>query len=276
MSITTESMTPADIAAVTSNNNCSSWGGDFSSWIIIFLIFAMFGWGGNAGFGGNSGREVANQYVLNSDFATLQRQLSDGFNSTERKADSISNGLCDGFYAQNTTMLNGFSGVANAISTNGYETRNAIQNAQINEMQNSNAIQTQIANCCCDIKGGIADINYNNSLHMNNLNRAIDGINYNLATNTCAINTNINNSTRDIVENQNCNTRAILDALTAQRIEAKDNKIMEQQNTIQALNLAASQSAQNQYLINQLKPPCPVPSFVVPNPYAYNNCNCNC
>ena len=93
----------ADIAAATGNdrNNSGMWGGDWSAWIIIFLIFAAFGWG-NGGFGGfgggNSG--AADNYVLASDFSMLSRQLSDGFNSQERKLDSIANGLCDGFYAQ--------------------------------------------------------------------------------------------------------------------------------------------------------------------------------
>ena len=83
----------ADIAAATGNNgnnNGIGWGGDWSAWIIIFLIFAAFGWGGNGNglFGGGS-RGAADNYVLASDFSMLSRQMSDGFASQERKLDSI-------------------------------------------------------------------------------------------------------------------------------------------------------------------------------------------
>ena len=96
---------------------------------------------------------------------------------------------------------------------------------------------------------------------------------------TCAINTNIANATRDIVDSQNANTRSILDALTAQRIADKDAQILAQSQQIAALQLAASQQAQNNYLISQLKAPCPIPAYQVPNPnccYANVNNGCGC
>lgn len=274
MSMTTECMTPADIAAVTGNcngnGNGGAWGGEWSSWIIIFLIFAMFGWGGNRGFGngygGGNGGGAADNYVLASDFATLQRMIGDGNNMLERKLDNVNNGLCDGFYTQAQLI----AGVNQNIATNGYETRNAITQAQIAEMQNSNALQAQIAQCCCDTREAIAGVNYNMAMNTNTVTQAVNN-------GFCQTNFNNQNNTRDIIENQNGNTRAILDALTAQRIEAKDAKIAEQAANIQALNLAASQAAQNTYLVNQLRP-CPSPAYVVPNPYCcntgYNNCNC--
>lgn len=77
----------------------------------------------------------------------------------------------------------------------------------------------------------------------------------------------------------NANARAILDAMTAQRIEAKDAKIAEQNQQIFAAQLAASQAAQNSYLLNQLRP-LPVPAYQSCNPWAagtYNGCNgCGC
>ena len=110
-----------------------------------------------------------------------------------------------------------------------------------------NNMQMQQANCCCDTR------------------EAIQGVNYNLATQACDTRNTIQNTTRDVLENQNANTRAILDALTAQRIEAKDAKIAEQNQQLFAAQLAASQAAQNAYIIGQLKP-CPSPSYIVPNP----------
>ena len=107
-----------------------------------------------------------------------------------------------------------------------------------------------------------------------------------MATNTNALQNAMCLNTRDIIDSQNNGTRAILDALTANRIEDKNAQIQAQQNEINALRLAASQEKQNSYLLDQLKP-CPSPSYIVPNPnccynygvmgYGYNNgCGTNC
>ena len=89
----------------TNNGNSGFGNGDWSAWIIIFLIFALGGWGNNNGFGRNNG-SIADNYVLASDFATIQRQLSDGFGDLTAQSRYIQNGLCDGFYAMNTSLLN--------------------------------------------------------------------------------------------------------------------------------------------------------------------------
>ena len=261
----------ADIAAATGNNgrNNDGFGSDGNwAWVLIFLIFALGGFGRNGyGFGGGTG-SVSDNYVLASDFATLQRQIDSSTATLERKADATQQGLCDGFYAMNTGMLNGFSGVQQAmcqgfsginqaIATNGYETRLGTQN-----------LASQLASCCCNIKEGI------------------QGVNFNMAQNTCALQNTMNMNTRDIIESNNANYRALHDEIVANRIEDKNAQIVAQQNEINALRLAASQEKQNNYLIDQLKP-CPSPSYIVPNPnccynygingYGYNNnCGCNC
>lgn len=234
----------------TNNGNGNGMFGDNWAWIIVlFLIFAWGGYGN--GFGRNNG-SVTDNYVLASDFATIQRQLSDGFGDLTAQSRYIQNGLCDGFYAMNTSLLNGFAGVNNAIMTNGYETRNAINN-----------LSSDLASCCC------------------NLRSDIQGVNYNLATNTCALQNTMNMNTRDIVDTVNANYRALHDEIVANRIEDKNAQIQAQQNEINALRLSASQAKQNAYLINELKP-CPSPSYIVPNPNCcynygvtnYGNC-CN-
>lgn len=254
----------SDIAAATGNNGRNGdgvFGDSNGAWfIILFLIFAVFGWGRNGnGFGGGIGSGAADNYVLASDFATLQRQIDSSTASLERKSDAIQQGLCDGFYAMNTGMLNGFSGVQQtlcqgfsgvnqAIATNGYETRLGTQ-----------ALGSQLASCCCNIE------------------KAVQGVNYNMAMNTNTLQNAMCLNTRDLIENQNNGTRAILDALTANRIEDKNAQIQAQQNEINALRLAASQEKQNNYLINELKP-CPIPAYITCNPYQsynYGNCGCN-
>ena len=241
----------------TNNGNSGFGNGDWSAWIIIFLIFALGGWGNNNGFGRNNGLGAMDNYVLASDFATIQRQLSDGFGDLTAQSRYIQNGLCDGFYAMNTSLLNGFAGVNNSIMTNGYETRNAINN-----------VSSQLANCCCSLEKGQMETNYLN------------------AQNTCSLQNTMNMNTRDIVDTVNANYRALHDEIVANKLEMKNDRIAEQQNEINALRLSASQAKQNAYLINELKP-CPNPAYIVPNPnccYNYgvtnygnccNGCGCN-
>lgn len=245
-------LTASDVALLSGRNgNNDGFGDNGSWWVIIFLIFAFMGWGrGNNGFGGGNGSGAMDNYVLASDFATIQRQLSNGFGDLTAQSRYIQNGLCDGFYAMNTSLLNGFAGVNNSIMTNGYETRNAI-----------NSLSSDLASCCC------------------NLRSDIQGVNYNLATNTCALQNTMNMNTRDIVDTVNANYRALHDEIVANRIEDKNAQITAQQNEINALRLSASQAKQNAYLINELKP-CPNPAYIVPNPnccYNYqvtSGCGC--
>ena len=262
-------LSPSDVALITGNtgNNCNNgWGENGSWWIILFLIF---GWGRNGfgGYGGGSSSGAADNYVLASDFAQIDRKL-----------DTISNGICDSTFALNNTMTNGFaaaqqtlcqgfSGINQAINTNGYETRLGI-----------NGLTAELANCCCDLKQQISDCCCQTQ-------RSLDGINYNMAMNASNIQQTLCNATRDLIDNQNANYRALHDELVANRIEDKNAQIAAQQNEINALRLKASQEAQNAYLINQLKP-CPDPAYIVPNPnycynygvtgFGYNNCNCGC
>ena len=176
---------------------------------------ANMGNGNGWGFGGGNGAGAVDGYILTSDFANI-----------ERKIDVVNNGLCDGFYAQ-AQLVNG---VQNAMQQGFMSAEISRANQQAAFMQQLNAMQMQQANCCCETR------------------EAIQGVNYNLATQACDTRQTIQNGTRDIIENQNANARAVLDALTAQRIEAKDAKIAEQNQQLFAAQLAASQAAQNETL----------------------------
>lgn len=169
----------------------------------------------------------------------------------------IQQGLCDGFYAVNTGLLNGFHGVDNAICNLGY----------------------QLKDCCCQTA------------------RAIDGVNYNLATGFCNLGNTINGAARDIIDNQNANYRGIMDFMVQTKIDAL-------QSENDALRLRASQADQNAVIraaidastaeiIRRTGNECPVPAYVVPNPnccygnplgvgynyggnYGGNGCGCGC
>ena len=237
----------SDIAAVTGNND--GFGGNNGWWILIILL-ALFGWGGRGyGYGGfdqSGSAGAANNYVLASDFATLQRQLSDGFSSMERKGDTINNGICNGFYTE-AQLINGLDK---------------------SSMQNTNTIMTQLNNmaaneqaCCCATQ--------------NIINTGFADINYKLATDTCSINTNVANQIRAVIDNDNANYRALDARLTSMEMNAKDDKIASLMADNQSLRLAASQEAQNNYIVGQLKQ-CPVPAYVVANPYVSPTCGCGC
>lgn len=278
MSLTSESMTPADIAAVTGNNGNGMWGDGGAWWIIILFLFVFCGWGNGNGWGNNGGAGAADNYVLASDFATLQRQIDSSTASLERKSDAINSGLCDGFYAQNTTALNGFSNVNQNLCNGFAQAELSRANGQMNlmqqmnannitTMQNANALQSQLAQCCCDNREAISGVNYNMAMNTNALQHSVE-------SGFCQTNYNNASNTRDIIDNQNSNARAILDALNAQQIAAKDAKIAEQNQQIFGLQLAASQQAQNNYLVQTLKP-APVPSFPAGQLYGYMNGCCN-
>ena len=227
--------------------------GDGAWWIIILLLF---GWGRNGfggGFGGNGGYNgVADNYVLATDFATI-----------ERKLDGINNGICDSTFALNNTINNGFFGVQNSL-TQGFSGLNTAL------LQGNYALSSQLADCCCGIKTQLAD-------GFCSVGRGLDSINYNNALQTSALQQTLCNNTRDIIENQNANYRALHDEIVANRIEDKNAQITAQQNEINALRLKASQEAQNAYLISQLGPKCPEPAYVVNGPTPVNfptNC-CN-
>ena len=224
-------------------NGGFGWDGNGSWFIIILFLFAFLGWGNN-GWGNNGGNSggVVDGYVLSSDFANI-----------ERKMDLINGGLCDGFYAANTTLLNGFAGV-NQNMNNGFQTAELSRaNQQAALMQQLNAMQMQAAECCC------------------NTQRSIEGVRYDMAAQACDTRNTVQNATRDIVENQNANSRAILDFLT-------NSKMRDLESANQELRLAASQAAQNNYLISQLRP-TPIPAYASCNPWAgsgYGGCGSGC
>ena len=242
-------VTPAN----TGNGGGFGWGGESIWMIVLFLIFAIFGWGGN-GLGGNGNSGAADNYVLASDFATIQRQIDSAASTLERKSDITQQGLCDGFYAVNTTLLNGFAGV-NQNMSNGFQTAELSRcNQQAALMQQLNAMQMQAQQCCCDQRADTAQVRYD------------------MAQQGCETRNAIQTATRDIIDNANCNSRAILDFLT-------QSKLQDLQTANQELRLQASQAAQNNYLISQLRP-TPIPSYQSCNPWAggsYNGCaGCGC
>lgn len=232
----------SDIAAVTRNDG-DGWGCNGGWWIII-ILFALFGWGRN-GWGGNGISDVQPGYALQTDFATI-----------ERKLDNVSNGLCDGFYAQNTNNLNGFasvqsamcqgfSGVNDAITRNGYENR-----------LGQNDIARQIADCCCTTQQNIKDVQTGMVMNTNMIQQAITGMGFQNQQNHC-----------ETLQAIHAVQDGIVNYLNAQEMQR-----LRDEN--QAYKFQASQAEQNNYLVDKLRP-CPIPSYQSCNPWA-NQVNYGC
>lgn len=244
-----EAIPVVDVAGTGGNH--SFLGGDGLAAIIIIAL--LFGWGrngcgnggGDAGSAG-SGAAMAG-YVLTSDFANI-----------ERKIDGVNNGLCDGFYAQ-AQLING---VQQNMSNGFMSAELSRANQQAALMQQLYGMQRAADNCCCENRAAIAQVRYD------------------MATQACDTRNTVQVAARDIIDNQNAGTRAVLDFLTSSRL-----RDLEAENS--TLKLAASQAAQNDTLKTYMSGqfayynPRPVPSFSVPAPFQYTGCgngygNCGC
>ena len=157
--------------------------------------------------------------------------------------------------------LNGLQTGITAIQQGLCDSTYALQNSITGGF---NAVNGAIKDCCCTTQ------------------RAIDGVNFNMAQNTCALQNTMNTNTRDILENQNTNTRAILDFLTQDKIATltAENQSLKFQASQTAQNafITANQEAQTATLLRRLGADCPTPAYVVQPPtpvhFPYNNCGC--
>jgi hypothetical protein len=204
----TDGLTASDVAVLTGNNgrNNDGWGGDGCWWIILFLIFGMFGWGGYGnGWGGNGG---ANSPAFQG-YAT--RADIDAALSTQ--------GIESGIQNISTQLCNGFAGVNSNISNLGY----------------------QLQDCCCQTQ------------------RAVDGVNYNMAMQTNTIQQALCSGFRDVIDSQNAGTQRIIDTIT-------QDKIQSLQTELQSAQLQLANVAQTNNIINSLRP-TPVPAYPVMSPY---------
>lgn len=236
-------LSPADYAAINGNNNGFGFGGDGAWWIIILLLF---GWGGRGGYGGYGNAGCCAPCATQADVRAAVDQQT-----LISKLDQQTYGLADSTYALNNTINSNFRGLDNAICSLGYNTQAGF-----------NSLSAQLAQCCCDNRAAIADVKYA------------------MATESCATRNTIQNTTRDIIDNANANSRAILDFLTQDKISTltAENQALKFQASQTAQNafIQANQEAQTAELIRRLDPnPCPQPAYVVqpPQPVTFpTNC----
>ena len=239
-------MTPADYAAVNGNNNGGMFGNNEWGWIVILLLFGYGGrgFGGLGGFGGGFGGNGG--CGCGSPCAT-QADLAAGFNNSAvlSNLNGIDSTLCQGFNGVNTAILQASHATDNAVCSLGY-----------NMQSGFNSLAHQVSDCCCTTQ------------------RAIDGVRYDMASQACDTRSAIYNSTRDIIDNANANSRALIDFLVQDKLASKDARIAQLENKLsqseQNAFISATIDASQATLIRRLGADCPTPAYVVQPPTPVN------
>lgn len=238
-------------------------GGDWGSWIILFLIFGLFGNGGFGMGGFNGGLGIDFPWLLNANNST-DALVTNGFNNASVNTalsgiqssitsgfGDVQNSLCSGFAGVNATVNGAQNAIAQQLYTNQIADMERSFNAQTASTQGMTALQSQLAQCCCNQSANTADLKYT------------------IASEECA--------TR---ANSTANTQAILDKLCALELDGykRENDNLRQQ--LNMASLAASQNAQTAQIeagqralaneVEQYVAPNPKPAYIVSSPYCCN------
>lgn len=280
------------------NGGFGNFGGDGWWLILLFLLCGNGMWGGMGGFGGmmwpmmmggmgaGFGLDYLYPWLNNSE------HISDGFRDQQLQSsvNGIQNAVTTGFGNVQNALCQGFAGTTaavtgaqNAIAQQLYGNEIASLNRSFAEQsantQGFNAVQSQLAQCCCDNRAATADLKYT------------------VATEACADRTAAATNTRDIIDAQTRGTQAILDKLCALELDGVKGQLAQAQrenvglqNQLNMAALRESQTAQNAFisqgfanevdaLYNRLNN-CPVPTTPVygrtPIFTCGNNCGCGC
>lgn len=224
--------------------------GDMGSgwWIILLLICLGGGWGnGFGGFGGNGAGFVGADVQRGFDQSAVMTGVSGIQNSLTSGFGDLQTALCGGFAGVNAAISNGFA--QNEIANNARQIADMQQNfaAQTATLQGFNGVQGQLANCCCENRAGLADVKYA------------------IATENCADRAALSDGIRDILTAQNAGIQRILDQMCSDKIDAKNEKIVELNNRINSLEannyVQNALTAQTQYILQQY-PPTATPARV--------------
>ena len=273
----------ADIAAVTKNNdgNNDGFGGNNGWWILIILFAIFGGWGNNGGYGRGNGSGESTTIIMppmggygyggGSGMGFTDAAIQRGFDNQTviQKLDGLNAGVCSLGYDQLAQM----NGINTNIMQRGFETQQAInqlgvavmqdtfglqqainQNG-VNNMMNTNSLSRQLDNCCCENRAALADIKYT------------------MATDACALNTNVHQTGDAILNNQNQGfqmlNQTIKDGFCKLEMSQKDQRIAELEAQLNKCDRDSALQGMSSYIINNLNPP-PRPAWVVDNP---NGCN---
>lgn len=262
----------ADIAAVTDRNN-NGFGdmGGMGGWWVLIILLALFGGFGNGNWGNGGNNRNCDSgsttvitvptpgyggggmgYGFGFEVAGMQRGFD---NSTViSKLDGISNGICNLGYDQLAQM----NGIGSNIQQVGFGLQQAINQDTVANMQNTNALQALISNCCCETKGAIKDVQNE------------------ITQQTCAIRNEVHQTGDAIIQSQNWGFRNLQDTITQgfanMERQSEQRYIRQLEQQLNDCNRDKALQGMASYVVDQVRP-SPRPSWRVPNPYA--GCNCN-
>lgn len=251
----------ADIAAVTRNNDGDGLGGGNGWWVLI-ILFALFGGWGNNGYGRNNGGNgesttivmppMMGGYGMGSGFGFTDAAVQRGFDNQTvlTKLEGIQNGLSSLGYDQLAQM----NGLGTTVMQTGFGLQKAIN-------ENGNGLSRQLSDCCCDLRSAIKDIMYG------------------MATDTCALKTEIHQTGDAILNSQqwgfNTLNQTIKDGFAEMQRQNDQRYIAELERKLNTCDRNSELQSIASYIVNQVRP-TPTPSWNVPNPWAGCGCNTGC
>ena len=215
-------------------NNGGMFGND--GWWGIILLAMLFGWGGGGMGFGNYGSGMG--MMLNG--IATRADINEGFalNNITGGITAIQQGICDSTYALTNAVNSGFN------------------SAQLATLQGFNGVERQLSDCCCTTQ------------------RAIDGVNYNMAKGFCDLSNVLNMQTRDIIDNQNANYRGLMDFLVQEKLSSKDAQIAQLQNRLSVSEqnglIGARIDSAVAELLRRTGNDCPTAAYLVQPPTPVN------
>ena len=246
-------------------------GGDGIWALLLFaLLFGNGGWGNNgSGFFGGRGFDDGYAWLSNGQKEIMQN-TNNGFDTLHlsNQLDTVNSGI----YSLSNQLCNSTAGINSNVANGFYNAEISANNRAINQMQDTWALSRQFADCCCENRLGIANLNST------------------ILSENCADRAALADGLKDVLINQTANTQRILDQLCNDKIDAKNEKIADLERQLSMKDLQASQIAQNSFiaqgfanevdaLYNRLAN-CPVPSTPVygrtPIFTCSNNNGCGC
>lgn len=248
-------------------------GFDGDAWLILIIIFALFG-NGFGGFGGNGNvggmmypwmnlqdttQAGFNQAATAGQLSGIQSAIASGFGDTALGIAGVNQNICQ----TGNATVSAITGAQNALTQQMYSNQIAELErsfaAQTAATQNSNALQSQLAQCCCDNRLSVANLSAD------------------LAREACADRAAVSNGIRDVLTATQAQTQTILDKMCQMEIDnlkAQNSALQSQvlmkdfaaSQTAQTASLMADNAFQTQYIVNRVAP-YPIPSYTVPNPF---------
>lgn len=283
MSLTDESNMVMPVSPM-GNGNANGFGGDWGSWIILFLIFGMFSgnWGG---FGGAANGAMGYDFpwLLNGQNG-INANTNNGFAqaATQSAISGLQGSVTSGFGDVQTALCGGFAGVNASINAAQNAVAQQLYTNQIADLERSYAAQTaqtaamnnigmSLQNCCCENRANVADLKYT------------------VATENCADRAALSEGLRDVISNQNAGIQKVLDTICQNQIEQKNDTIAQLRSELMYARGQASQDVQTAAIqagqralaneVEQYVAPRPIPSYAVQNPNCCSQnygCGCGC